>query len=83
MVSVDGLSYTVIGLTANTSYNVTVTAVSTCCGEGLESNDMNVTTNMRPPTEPPTQTITVLSSTPTPTLGNVLCKLDNLLLIML
>ena len=73
MASVDGLSYTVTGLTANTSYNVTVVAVSTCCGEGPASNFKMVMTNDEPPTMPtPTNTTTVtatLSASPTSTPG--------------
>ena len=33
----NGLSYTVTGLTSNTSYSVTVVAINTCCGTGPES----------------------------------------------
>ena len=50
MASVDELSYTVTGLTANTSYNVIVAAINTCCGAGPVSNVVMVMTNMRPPT---------------------------------
>ena len=64
MSSVNGLSYTVTGLTSNTSYTVTVTAYNVCCGEG-ENGAANVTTNMRPPTEPPTTT-SATSVLPTP-----------------
>jgi len=52
---------TVTGLNNNTVYNVTVTAITTCCGAGPVSDIMTVMTNMRSPTLPP---ITV---TPTPT----------------
>ena len=80
-----GLSYTVTRLTANASYNVTVTAVSSCCGAGPVSDIIMVMTSIRPPAPRPTTT-TVLSSAATPTPGNVLCtyvcKLDNLLLNM-
>ena len=38
------LSYTVTGLTSNTSYNVTVIANNTCCGAGLVSDAVVVTT---------------------------------------
>ena len=71
MASVDGLSYTVTGLTANTSYNVTVVAINTCCGAGPVSNVVMIMTNMRPPTLPPPTTTTtpVPSSTPPP--GNL------------
>ena len=54
--TVNGLSYTVTGLTANTSYNVTVVASNTCCGAGPVSNVVMVMTNMRPPTLPPSST---------------------------
>ena len=78
--SVDGLSYTVTGLTANTSYNVTVVAVNTCCGAGPVSNTIFVTTNNKPPTFLTTATtVTIITITraatitATPTLGNVTC----------
>ena len=62
MASVDGLSYIVTGLTANTSYNVIVALMY--CGEvGPYSEVIMATTNMTPTTPPPT-------STPT-TSGNV------------
>ena len=32
------LSYTVTGLTSNTSYNVTIVAINTCCGAGPVSD---------------------------------------------
>ena len=38
MVTVNSPPYTVTGLTANTSYNVTVVAINTCCGVGPVSN---------------------------------------------
>ena len=70
MASVDGLSYTVTGLTSNTFYFVNVTAYNVCCGEG-ENGTANVTTNMRPPTDPlPTTTITTSTITPTPPRGS-------------
>ena len=51
--NVTGLSYTVTGLAANTSYNVTVAAMY--CGEaGLYSVVMMTMTNMRPTTPPQT-----------------------------
>ena len=56
--------YTVTGLTANTSYNVTVVAINTCCGAGPVSNVTMVMTNNEPTTPPPT-TSTMSSSTPT------------------
>ena len=62
-VTVNGLSYTVIGLTANTSYNVTVVAINTCCGAGPVSNVM-VITNDESATLPPPTTLT-------PTPGNL------------
>ena len=51
--SVTGLSFTITGLTANTSYNVTVVAVNTCCGEGPVSDVVMVMTNNHSPTLPP------------------------------
>ena len=38
MDSVNSPPYTVTGLTANTSYSVTVVAINTCCGAGPVSN---------------------------------------------
>ena len=38
MVTVNSPPYTITGLTANTSYNVTVVAINTCCGAGPVSN---------------------------------------------
>ena len=38
------LSYTVTGLTSNTSYNVTVVAINTCCGAGPVSDVVMATT---------------------------------------
>ena len=38
MVTVNSPPYTVTGLTTNTSYNVTVVAINTCCGAGPVSN---------------------------------------------
>ena len=69
IVTVNGLSYTVTGLTANTSYNVTVVAINTCCGAGPVSDVVMVMTNMRPTLPLPTTTIPVPSSTPPP--GNI------------
>ena len=40
----NGLSYTVTGLTSNTSYSVTVVAINTCCGAGPVSDVMMATT---------------------------------------
>ena len=65
MVTVNSPPYTVTGLTANTSYNVTVVAINTCCGAGPVSDVVEVTTAMRPPPPPPT-------TDPTPTVGNVM-----------
>ena len=56
MDTVNGLSYTVTGLTALTSYNVTV-AVYTCLGAGQFSNTIVIMTTDPPPTSPPTLTI--------------------------
>ena len=46
------LSYTVTGLTSNTSYNVTVFAINTCCGAGPVSDVVMVitTSSASPPT---------------------------------
>ena len=52
MDTVNSPPYTVTGLTANTSYNVTVVAINTCCGGGPVSAP--VMTNMREPTSSPT-----------------------------
>ena len=38
LVTVNRPPYTVTGLTANTTYNVTVVAINTCCGAGPVSN---------------------------------------------
>ena len=73
--SVTGLSFTITGLTANTSYNVTVVAVNTCCGEGPVSDVVMVMTNNNSPTLPPptanATTATATATTPTPTSGNI------------
>ena len=45
MVTVNSPPYTVTGLTANTSYNVTVVAINTCCGAGPVSNVIVNTTS--------------------------------------
>ena len=42
--TIDGLSYTVTELTGNTSYNVTVVAINTCCGAGPVSDVVMATT---------------------------------------
>ena len=52
MDTVNSPPYTVTGLTANTSYSVTVVAINTC-GAGPVSVPVEVMTNMR---EPPTHT---------------------------
>ena len=65
---VNGLSYTVTGLTVNTSYNVTVVAINTCCGAGPVSNVVMVMTNNEPPTPPPTSSSPPVTTPP----GNVI-----------
>ena len=73
MDTVNSPPYTVTGLTTNTSYNVTVVAINTCCGAGPVS-DVEAMTNMREPTpsSPPANFTTPSStSNPTPTAGNV------------
>ena len=72
MASVDEPPYTVTGLTANTSYSVTVVAINTCCGAGPVSDIIMVMTNMTSMISP---TTTRTTATPTPTTspsGNVL-----------
>ena len=66
--TVNGLSYTVTGLIANTSYNVTVVAINTCCGAGPVSNVVMVMTNNEPPTAPPTSSSPPVTTPP----GNVI-----------
>ena len=56
--TVNGLSYTVTGLTNSTSYNVTVHANNTCCGAGPVSNVIMTMTNNRPPIPPSTSSTT-------------------------
>ena len=56
MDTVNSPPYTVTGLTANTSYNVTVVANNTCCGAGPISDVVEAMTNMREPTSSPTHT---------------------------
>ena len=56
MDTVNSPPYTVTGLTANTSYSVTVVAINTCCGAGPVSVPVEVITNMREPTSSPTDT---------------------------
>ena len=53
MNTVNSPPYTVTGLTANTTYNVTVVAVNTC-GAGPTSVPVQAITNMRGPTSSPT-----------------------------
>ena len=55
MDTVNGTSYTVTGLTALTSYSVTV-AVYTCLGARQFSNIIMTMTNNLPPTSPPSPT---------------------------
>ena len=70
--TVNGLSYTVTGLTANTSYNVTVVAINTCCGAGPVSNVVMVMTNNELPTLPPCITTTIIAvPSSTPSSGNI------------
>ena len=69
MASVDGLSYNISGLTADTRYSVTVTAVSTCCGEGPASFNIMIMTNYEPsifPT-PANATAVIITTTTTTT----------------
>ena len=54
MDTVNSPPYTVTGLTINTSYNVTVVAINTCCGAGPVSSPVEVITNIREPTSSPT-----------------------------
>ena len=53
MDTVNSPPYNVTGLTANTSYNVTVVAINTC-GAGPASVPVEAMTNMREPTSTPT-----------------------------
>ena len=64
MDTVNGTSYTVTGLTTNTSYNITVVAINTC-GAGPVSN---VIITVRPPT-------LTTTLTPSPTSGNIMLLL--------
>ena len=73
MDTVNSPPYTVTGLTAITSYNVTVVAINTC-GAGPASVPVEVMTNMREPisSSPPTNfTMPSSTSNPTQTAGNV------------
>ena len=55
MDTVNSPPYTITGLSANTSYNVTVVAINTC-GAGPASDVVVAMTNMREPTSSPTDT---------------------------
>ena len=55
MDTVNSPPYTVTGLTANTTYNVTVVAINTC-GAGPVSVPVEAMTNIREPTSSPTDT---------------------------
>ena len=68
MASVDGLLYNITGLTADTHYSVTVTAVSTCCGEGPPSFNIPIMTNYEPSILPtPANDTAVIITTTTST----------------
>ena len=72
IVTTNGLSYNVIGLTNNTFYNVTVVANNTCCGAGPESGVVMVTTmssNVVIATIMNSDTVMPTASTPPPTDG--------------
>ena len=74
MDTVNSPPYTVTGLTANTSYNVTVVAINTCCGAGPVSVPVQAMTNGEPPTtvpstSPPTTNLTTSLTTLPPTLN--------------
>ena len=74
MDTVNSPPYTVTGLTADTSYNVTVVAINTCCGAGPVSVPVEAMTNISVPTpSSPPASFTTPSSTSnsTPTAGNV------------
>ena len=68
MVTVNSPPYTVTGLTANTTYNVTVVAINTCCGAGPVSD---TATNMKEPISPPSTNSTTPSPTPSSTPGEI------------
>jgi len=56
----DQLSYTINGLTYDTSYNVTVIAINTCCGAGPSSNIMlTINSTLALVTVEPTATLTI------------------------
>ena len=72
MDTVNSPPYTVTGLTADTSYNVTVVAINTCCGAGPVSDVVMVMTNDEPPTPPPpSPSLTTLSPSPSGTPGKI------------
>ena len=71
MDTVNSPPYTVTGLTANTSYNVTVVGINTCCGAGPVSDVVVAMTNDEPPTSPPSPSLTTLSPTPSATPGKI------------
>ena len=72
MDTVNSPPYTVTGLTTNTSYNVTVVAINTCCGAGPVSDVVMVMTNDEPPTPPPpSPSPTTSSPSPSGTPGKI------------
>ena len=71
VIVVNGTSYKVMGLMANTPYNIAVFAINTCCGDGPVTVIMTMT-NMREPTLPPPTTTTANDTTTSPTSGNIL-----------
>ena len=72
MDAVNSPPYTVTGLTTNTSYNVTVVAINTCCGAGPVSVPVKAMTNDEPPTTvPSTSHPTTSLTTLPPTLNNI------------
>ena len=72
MDTVNSPPYTVTGLTADTSYNVTVVAINTCCGAGPVSDVVMVMTNDEPPTPPsPSPSLTTSSPSPSGTPGKI------------
>ena len=72
MDTVNSPPYTVTGLTTNTSYNVTVVAINTCCGAGPVSDVVEVMTNDEPPTPPsPSPSLTTSSPSPSGTPGKI------------
>ena len=58
------LPYTVINLTNNTSYIVTIAAINTCCGAGPVSDPVEVMTNRREPTSSPSSDLPTSSPSP-------------------